>query len=104
MKVLLQTSSATMWALYSLANNPEAQEKLYEETKRVLPNNETITPEKLPELQYVRAVMKETFRHVIYLFLESLVQFSIIIAYIYLLYSYTLFSKLVISGTENFIL
>lgn len=72
MKVLLQTSSATMWALYSLANNPEAQEKLYEETKRVLPNNETITPEKLPELQYVRAVMKETFRHVIYLFLESL--------------------------------
>lgn len=61
----VQTSSATMWALYSLANNPEAQEKLYEETKRVLPNNETITPEKLPELQYVRAVMKESFRHVI---------------------------------------
>lgn len=56
------TSSATVWALYSLANNPEAQEKLYEETKRVLPNNETITPEKLPELQYVRAVMKESFR------------------------------------------
>uniref|UniRef100_K1RVD6 Cytochrome P450 10 n=1 Tax=Magallana gigas TaxID=29159 RepID=K1RVD6_MAGGI len=55
------TSSATMWALYSLANNPEAQEKLYEETKRVLPNNETITPEKLPELQYVRAVVKELY-------------------------------------------
>lgn len=71
MKVLLQTSSATMWALYSLANNPEAQEKLYEETKRVLPNNETITPEKLPELQYVRAVMKETFRHVIYMFIHT---------------------------------
>ncbi|XP_022312941.2 cytochrome P450 10-like [Crassostrea virginica] len=56
------TSSGTLWALYNLANNPEVQEKLYEDTKRVLPNNETITPEKLSELQYVKAVMKETFR------------------------------------------
>ncbi|XP_048758643.2 cytochrome P450 10-like [Ostrea edulis] len=56
------TSSGTLWALYCLANNPEVQAKLYEETKRVLPNNETITPETLSQLQYVKAVMKETFR------------------------------------------
>jgi cytochrome P450 len=61
-RCVLQTSSGTLWALYCLANNPEAQAKLYEETKRVLPNNETITPEKLSQLQYVKAVMKETFR------------------------------------------
>ncbi|XP_061192018.1 cytochrome P450 10-like [Saccostrea echinata] len=56
------TSSGSLWALYCLAKNPEVQEKLYEETKRVLPNNETITPEKLSELQYVKAILKETFR------------------------------------------
>lgn len=49
--------------LYSLAKNPEIQEKLYQETQRVLPNNEPITPEKLTELTYVKAVLKETFRY-----------------------------------------
>ncbi|KAJ8305530.1 hypothetical protein KUTeg_016075 [Tegillarca granosa] len=44
------------------AKNPKIQEKLYQETKRVLPNNEPITPEKLTELTYIKAVLKETFR------------------------------------------
>ncbi|XP_061192062.1 cytochrome P450 10-like [Saccostrea echinata] len=56
------TSSGTLWVLYCLAKNPKVQEKLYEETKRVLPNNEAITPEKLSQLHYVKAVIKETFR------------------------------------------
>uniref|UniRef100_A0A8W8N4Z2 Cytochrome P450 10 n=1 Tax=Magallana gigas TaxID=29159 RepID=A0A8W8N4Z2_MAGGI len=56
------TSSGILWALYCLAKNPVAQEKLYKEIKLVLPNNEAITPEKLSKLQYVKAVVKETFR------------------------------------------
>lgn len=59
---LFQTSTGSLWVLYSLAKNPEIQEKLYQETQRVLPNNEPITPEKLTELTYVKAVLKETFR------------------------------------------
>ncbi|XP_048761818.1 cytochrome P450 10-like [Ostrea edulis] len=56
------TSNGSLWALYCLAKNPKIQEKLYQETKRVLSKNEPITPEKLSELQYVKAVIKETFR------------------------------------------
>ncbi|XP_061192063.1 cytochrome P450 10-like [Saccostrea echinata] len=56
------TSNACLWVLYCLARHPDVQERLYEETKRVLPNGETITPDKLTQLQYVKAVLKETLR------------------------------------------
>ncbi|XP_063428230.1 cytochrome P450 10-like [Mytilus trossulus] len=56
------TTTGSLWVLYNLAKNPEVQEKLYRETKNVLQDNEPITPEKLSQLSYVKAVVKETFR------------------------------------------
>ncbi|XP_046366124.2 cytochrome P450 10-like [Haliotis cracherodii] len=56
------TSNATVWCLYSLAKNPEVQEKLHSEINKVLSHNAEITPQKLAQLPYVKAVLKETFR------------------------------------------
>lgn len=59
---ILQTTTGSLWVLYNLAKNPEVQEKLYRETQNILHDNEPITPEKLSQLSYVKAVVKETFR------------------------------------------
>ncbi|KAL5022074.1 hypothetical protein ScPMuIL_001229 [Solemya velum] len=56
------TTNATLWTLYCLGNNPEVQETFFEEIHRVLPNGEEISPEKLKELPYVKAILKETLR------------------------------------------
>ncbi|CAG2253475.1 Cytochrome P450 10 [Mytilus edulis] len=56
------TTTGSLWVLYNLAKNPEVQEKLYRETQNILHDNEPITPEKLSQLSYVKAVVKETFR------------------------------------------
>ncbi|CAG0884942.1 unnamed protein product, partial [Darwinula stevensoni] len=57
------TSNTIGFALYHLARNPEAQERLHEEVKRVLPTKETkITPQILNGLSYVKACIKETLR------------------------------------------
>lgn len=60
--VLSQTTNATLWTLYCLGNNPDVQETFFNEINRVLPNGEEITPEKLKELPYVKAILKETLR------------------------------------------
>lgn len=51
-----------LWSLYCLAENPEAQERMFEETKTVLGDGSDITPENITKLSYVKAVLKETFR------------------------------------------
>ena len=58
-----QTSNATIWTLYCLAKFPEAQDALYQEICKVLPFKGQITPEKIAELPYVKACLKETFRY-----------------------------------------
>lgn len=58
------TSNNTSMFLYCAAKNPEVQEKLYEEAKRVLPSkDDDITTSILnSEVPYFRAAMKENFR------------------------------------------
>ncbi|KAL4236526.1 hypothetical protein ACF0H5_004911 [Mactra antiquata] len=56
------TSNAMLWSLYCLAENPEAQERMFEETKSVLGEGSEITPQNITKLTYVKAVLKETFR------------------------------------------
>ena len=53
-----------LWTMYCLAKNPEIQDKLYNETQKVLGENGEITAENISKLTYVKAVLKEAFRYV----------------------------------------
>lgn len=60
---IIQTSSALLGTLYCLAKNPEKQEKLRQELLILLPEKDSVLcPEKLKNLPYLRAVMKEGLR------------------------------------------
>lgn len=57
-----QTSHATQWALYLLAQHPEAQQKVLDEVRHAL-NGETMLREHhLAALPYVKGVIKESLR------------------------------------------
>ncbi|XP_058801359.1 cytochrome P450 302a1, mitochondrial [Phymastichus coffea] len=57
------TTYSTSFALYHLARNSEAQEKLYAETSKLLVKEiDSITADTLREATYTKAVIKETFR------------------------------------------
>jgi len=60
--LLFQTSNAMLWTLYCLAENPEAQQKLYEETQSTLGEDGQINAQNLSKLTYVKAVLKEALR------------------------------------------
>ncbi len=54
---------ATGSILYQLATRPEEQEKIYNELLEVIPNpDEKLTTNKIDELQYLKAFIKEVFR------------------------------------------
>ncbi|ENN80608.1 hypothetical protein YQE_02973, partial [Dendroctonus ponderosae] len=56
-------SMAVCSILYQLATRPEQQEKLYQELKRVLPDkNAPLTSEKLNQMVFLKAFVKEVFR------------------------------------------
>ncbi|XP_066154568.1 probable cytochrome P450 301a1, mitochondrial isoform X1 [Euwallacea fornicatus] len=56
-------SMAVCSILYQLATRQEEQEKLYQELRRVLPNkNEPLTPERLNQMVFLKAFVKEVFR------------------------------------------
>ncbi|ELU15896.1 hypothetical protein CAPTEDRAFT_222264 [Capitella teleta] len=58
-----ETSPTTIGQLYCLATNPEAQDKLHREIKRVLgEKNQLVTAEHLTKLQYLKNCIKEGFR------------------------------------------
>lgn len=58
-----QTSSATLSILYCLAKNPEKQENLRNELLSVLPDkNSPLTVDKMKNMPYLRAVIKEGIR------------------------------------------
>lgn len=60
---LKTTSPTTVGQVYCLAINPDKQEKLYEEIKKVAPNkDEPVTDEMLRRLPYLKACIKEGFR------------------------------------------
>ncbi|KAL1459551.1 hypothetical protein WDU94_011520, partial [Cyamophila willieti] len=49
--------------LYQLSTHPDKQQTLYEEIKHFLPSNDTpITADILEEMQYLKAIIKETLR------------------------------------------
>lgn len=57
------TAAALLAVLYCLAKNQEKQDKLREELRRVLPDkNDDLTPDKMRNMPYLRAVIKEGFR------------------------------------------
>ncbi|KAK6642889.1 hypothetical protein RUM43_004391 [Polyplax serrata] len=60
----IDTTSTTMaTTLYYLTTNPDKQEKLFQELKKLLPKKDSpITGEILNELKYTRAVIKEAMR------------------------------------------
>lgn len=57
-----QTSHATQWALYLLAQNPECQEKLLDEVNRVVGPNGQVEGKHLKHFEYVKGVIKESLR------------------------------------------
>lgn len=58
-----QTSSALAFTIYSLAKNPEKQEKLRAELMKIMPDENTpLTEGNMKNLPYLRAVMKESLR------------------------------------------
>ncbi|XP_071508001.1 cytochrome P450 10-like [Diadema antillarum] len=56
------TASTLAFNLYCLAKNPEVQERVYEEIQRAIPDGMPITPNKLQNLPYLKACIKETVR------------------------------------------
>ena len=52
-----------MFTLYCLAKSPAAQETLRQEVREVFRDSTDVTPEKIAELPYVKACLKETFRY-----------------------------------------
>ncbi|GFS55686.1 cytochrome P450 315a1, mitochondrial [Nephila pilipes] len=56
------TSHATQWALYSLARNPECQEKILSEIARVVPEGRELDQNDIKSLPYLMNIVKETLR------------------------------------------
>ncbi|GFV51451.1 cytochrome P450 315a1, mitochondrial [Trichonephila clavipes] len=56
------TSHATQWALYSLARNPECQEKILSEIARVVPVEREINHNDIKNIPYLMKIVKETLR------------------------------------------
>lgn len=61
--LFIQTSAAVASILYQLSLHQDKQDRLYEEISRVIPRGTTITSQKLDELSYLRACIKETLRY-----------------------------------------
>uniref|UniRef100_T1JAE9 Cytochrome P450 n=1 Tax=Strigamia maritima TaxID=126957 RepID=T1JAE9_STRMM len=56
------TSHSTQWALHLLAKHPKCQQRLRQEIDDVMPKDEEITLDKLCQLPYARAIVKEALR------------------------------------------
>ena len=52
--------------LYSLATNPDVQERLREEVRRVVGEEKVVTPQHVQDMHYLRDTIKETMRYVQY--------------------------------------
>jgi len=59
---LSTTVPSVLHNLYSLATNPEVQNKAFAEIKEVMGDDDFLTSSHLNQLNYIKAVVKETFR------------------------------------------
>lgn len=57
-----QTSNTLSWALYRLAKDPAVQDRLHREVNSVCPNRRLPTTDDLPNMPYLKAVIKEVLR------------------------------------------
>ena len=51
--------------LYSMANNPDMQDKPREQVLRVVGDDEIVTPQHIQEMHYLRDSIKETQRYTV---------------------------------------
>lgn len=58
---IFTVTNAFSFLLYHMARNPDVQEKLYKELAEVAPDC-NITPDRLKDLKYLKACVKESFR------------------------------------------
>lgn len=57
------TATAAVGCLYHLATNPDKQEQLREEIRRILPSiDDKLSPDSLKNIPYLRACFKEALR------------------------------------------
>ncbi|NWI49447.1 CP24A protein, partial [Calyptomena viridis] len=56
------TANSLLWALYNISRNPSVQQKLFQEIQSVLAPNETPSAEKLKNMPYLKACLKESMR------------------------------------------
>ncbi|XP_078275460.1 1,25-dihydroxyvitamin D(3) 24-hydroxylase, mitochondrial [Rhinoraja longicauda] len=56
------TANSLLWAIFNLSRNTKAQEKLYEELLRVLPEDQAPTAEDIRKMPYLKACLKESMR------------------------------------------
>lgn len=58
-----ETSAGTLnWAWYLLAGHPEAEQELFEEARRLLPEPSAVSQETLTDMLYGQALLEETLR------------------------------------------
>lgn len=57
-----QTSNTLSWALYHLAKDPAAQDRLHDEVSSVCPDRKQPSTEDLASMPFLKAVIKEVLR------------------------------------------
>ncbi|XP_036427126.1 1,25-dihydroxyvitamin D(3) 24-hydroxylase, mitochondrial [Colossoma macropomum] len=56
------TANSTLWAIFNLSRNPQAQDKLLKEIREVVPPGETPCAEHIKNMPYLKACLKESMR------------------------------------------
>ena len=62
MFVQMQTSNTMLWLMYRLANNPEVQDRVFEEVNQVLGQDGYVTDKELNKIPYLKSCLKESVR------------------------------------------
>lgn len=58
-----QTANSMLWAIFNLSRNPDAQRRLLEEIRTVVPLNQDPCGEHIKSMPYLKACLKESMRY-----------------------------------------